>query len=271
MKKITIYPKNKYLKFLLKQFVYPFFAFILTFFVLSHVVLLKMQKLTDIGNISVYVSDDYTLYRDSITAYSKYGIQRLRNKGIETPLKVNLCFCETDREYVLRSLFVGSSTAAQSRAPMHYSTFRPFGRDTMVVQDTVECGSYIDQIISHELTHIYEYECLGIVKSITKLFFEAWKCEGFAEYMANSSSLRVPLGVRMFMEGRYSDDALNINEAFFTNYFVGRLRTDYLLGYKHVPEDEYWDTDYDVAKLDEEIRQALKSGDYQIFRQNDYE
>ena len=27
--------------------------------------------------------------------------------------------------------------------------------------------------------------------------------------------------------------------------------------------------DYDVAKLDEEIRQALKAGEYQIFRQND--
>lgn len=98
-----------------------------------------------------------------------------------------------------------------------------------------------------------------------------WKCEGFSDYVANNSTLRIPLGVRMFMEGRYSDEALNINEAFFTNYFVGRLRTDYLLGYKHVPEDEYWDTDYDVAKLDEEIRQALKAGEYQIFRQNDYE
>ena len=130
---------------------------------------------------------------------------------------------------------------------------------------------YVDQLISHEMSHIYQYERFGLFKCYYMSFFEMWKCEGFSDYVANNSTLRVPLGKRMFMEGRYSDDALGVSESFFTNYFVGRLRTDYLLGYKHVPEDEYWETDYDVEKLDEEIRQALKAGEYQIFRQNDYE
>ncbi len=116
--KLKIYPENKVLKFLLKQIVYPILAVILTFFVLSYAVLIKTEKISNNGNVSIYVSDNYTFDRDSIIAYVNYGIQRIKNKGIDTPLKVNLCFCETNLEYVLRSLVVGSSTGAQSRAPI---------------------------------------------------------------------------------------------------------------------------------------------------------
>ena len=74
-----------------------------------------------------------------------------------------------------------------------------------------------------------------------------------------------------FLEGKYSNESLEIYESFFVNYFVGRLRTDYLLNFKKIQEDEYWRTSYDVDKLDEEIRVVLRSGEYKIFRQNDYE
>lgn len=224
------------------------------------------------------MSDDYTFDRDSIVAYTKYGVERVRQKGIDTELDVNIVFCENELEYRLRNFFMNNGALAQNRYLVHQIVVAPFqkttdaaGKEDRDNNDTVYASSYIDQTISHELTHVYQNEKLGFLKTTWETFTSTWKIDGFAEYIANRSTLRVPLGKRMFMEGRYSDDALNISESFFTNYFVGRLRTDYLLEYKHVPEDEYWETDYDVAKLDEEIRQALKSGVYQIFRQNDYE
>ena len=40
-----------------------------------------------------------------------------------------------------------------------------------------------------------------------------------------------------------------------------------LLYHKGIPENEYWDTNYDTDKLDDEIREALQNGEYKAFEQ----
>ena len=76
-------------------------------------------------------------------------------------------------------------------------------------------------------------------------------------------------GIELFIEGDngYIEDVEGYIVERAILYFFGRLRTDYLLRHKGIPEDEYWDTNYDTDKLDDEIREALRSGEYRAFEQ----
>ena len=73
--------------------------------------------------------------------------------------------------------------------------------------------------------------------------------EGMAEYVANSSSLKVDIGMQMFENAVYENLDMDIQKDFFTDYFVGRLRSDYLLNYKNIPFEEFWSTNYDETVL----------------------
>ena len=86
--------------------------------------------------------------------------------------------------------------------------------------------------------------------------------EGFCDYFAGSSSFPIDKGLRIYL-GDDSYEYVTSNEIepeYF--YFVSRLRTDYLLGYKKISADDYWSTGYDENQLDEEIRTALKEKKY---------
>ena len=110
-------------------------------------------------------------------------------------------------------------------------------------------------IIIHELVHSYEYDKYGRSKD------EKWKSEGFAEFHSNPFYPDIYEFNDKFLQSIEDDTDIG----FF--YFLGRLRTDYLLRHKGIPEDEYWDTKYDTDKLDDEIREALQSGEYRAFEQ----
>ena len=278
--KFHIYPENIVLRLLLRYIVYPLLFAVIILYLLSYIVLLKTDKIVVIGNTTVYVSDneDFHFPSDSIAQYVRYGIDRLRGKGVDTDLDTRIIFCHNLCEYRLRNFFMQSYSFAETRWVLNRIMVAPLVRKEDVEaelerfkQDTVCSPYYVDEIISHELTHIYQREKLGDLCTLWCSLFEHWKIEGFADYKANHSILRVALGEKMFMEGRYSDKELDVEESFFENYFVGRLRTDYLLNYKNVSEEEYWKTHYDVKTLDEEIRTALRTGEYKIFKQSDYE
>lgn len=271
-----LYPENKYLKFVLKNIIYPLVILSIIFYLISYLMLLKTDKIAVLDNTSVYVSDGMTENRDSIVKYVQYGMEKTRRKGINTNLNVKIVFCQTSIEYRMRCLMFTKSIA-QTKDFMRRIIISPMSDSSKNEKDindnqtdTVYVPRYCDEIISHELTHIYQYEKFG-VRRYCQLFSEKWKIEGYADFIAGSSSLKTSLGERMFLEGKYSDESLEICESVFVNYFVGRLRTDYLLNFKRITEDEYWKTSYDVDKLDEEIRDALRCGEYKIFRQNDYE
>lgn len=277
--KIHFYPKNKYLRFVLKNIVYPIVIVSTIFYLISYLMLLKTDKIAVVDNTSVYVNDDMTENRDSIIKYVKCGIERVRKKGIETDLNAKIVFCRTAIEYNARCISLSVNAFARTRCFMHRVILSPIKKHISVNDrykpenqiDTIFAPRYYDEIISHELTHIYQYEKLSMIAFCHCSLFEKWKIEGYADYIGGASSMRIALGEKMFLEGKYSNESLEIYESFFVNYFVGRLRTDYLLNFKKIQEDEYWRTSYDVDKLDEEIRVVLRSGEYKIFRQNDYE
>ena len=124
--------------------------------------------------------------------------------------------------------------------------------------------------MAHELTHSYEWDKLGVIKSVYVALSQRWKIEGFADYVANHSVVNTYMAKEYFIkDNTLNNDLGKYWGGTYNRDFLGRLRTDYLLRHKGIPEDEYWDTKYDTEKLDDEIREAMRSGEYKMFGEDE--
>ena len=61
-------------------------------------------------------------------------------------------------------------------------------------------------------------------------------------------------------ENSINCDSKTWNNAYF--YFISRLRTDFLFNYKKINEEKFWKTDFNLEKLDNEIRECIKTNQY---------
>jgi hypothetical protein len=102
------------------------------------------------------------------------------------------------------------------------------------------------------------------------MIYENWKSEGFSDYVANSSSLNIEDGKRIFIENGEKQANIEAGEDIWKYvyfYFKSRLKVDYLLSYKKVPFDDFINTKFDEQKLENEIREALQKGLYTFNKQ----
>ena len=120
------------------------------------------------------------------------------------------------------------------------------------------------------ITYSYLREKLGFWKWEKTITDEPWKIDGYSAYTARYSVANTEISKDLFIKRKISDENITIPQGKWKkiyNMFRYRLRTDYLLRHKGIPEDEYWNTNYNTDKLDEEIREALRSGEYKAFEQ----
>lgn len=120
------------------------------------------------------------------------------------------------------------------------------------------------------ITYSYLREKLGFWKWEKTITDEPWKIDGYSAYTAGYSVANTEISKDLFIKRIISDENITIPQGKWKkiyNMFRYRLRTDYLLRYRGIPENEYWDTKYDTDKLDDEIREALQSGEYRAFEQ----
>lgn len=237
------------------------------------------EKVYEKNGVSVYWDSDYP---KSDTACLLPVLDRslalLREKGISCEKNINLVFYYYMEKYDSKVNSFGANSNAKActfsvgRISM-FSAVR-FCDDVFDGDDWIETYDFFSKnpassTIAHELCHIYEYEKLGAMKYCMCSLEEEWKIEGFADYVSEKSLLKVDKGIELFIEGDngYIEDVEGYIVERAILYFFGRLRTDYLLRHKGIPEDEYWDTNYDTDKLDDEIREALRSGEYKAFEQ----
>jgi len=132
--------------------------------------------------------------------------------------------------------------------------------------DNVDKRDYFVAVI----TYSYIREKLGFWKWKKTITYEPWKIKGYSAYTAGYSVANPEISKKLFLERKISDGNITVLQGLWKNIygmFRYRLRTDYLLRYKGIPEDEYWETEYDTDKLDDEIREALQSGEYRAFEQ----
>lgn len=118
----------------------------------------------------------------------------------------------------------------------------------------------IASVLAHEMTHVYQHRKMPL-----RAFKNDWKLEGQAEFVSNESSFDVDEGLRIFLvDGEEVENIMHGNKynAVGFSYFRCRLRTDYLIRYKGISYEDFFDTEYDLPTLDHEIRTSLIKGEY---------
>ena len=215
----------------------------------------KMMLISREEKLYVYASKSYG--RKEIVSMSrmvKQAIKELESKNISIQTETSLYFTNTFDEYEQMTL----TRSSQSRAlTLHGRNI--FFSPVELTDETlfIDGGDSALCVVLHELTHIYQYNNLIFHGK----FVDKWKIEGYADYIAEKSFLNLSEGSDLLIHNNGNEDDV------YYLYFIGRLRTDFLLRHKGIPEDEYWDTNYDTDKLDDEIREALRSGEYRAFEQ----
>ena len=280
---------NVFLKFLKKLFyiylgVNAFIGIAIGSYVFIRIQYYKWntEKVYEKNRISVYFDSDYPKSDTTcLLPVLDRSLALLREKGISCEKNINLVFYYYMEKYdsKVNSFGANSNAKACTFSVGRISLFSAvrFCDDVFDGDDWIEKYDFFSKnpassTIAHEICHIYEYEKLGFIKFCKCSVDEEWKIEGFADYVAEKSSLKEDKGIEHFIDGNngyvgdFGEYKCYIGDRPIL-YFLGRLRTDYLLRHKGIPEDEYWETKYDTDKLDDEIREALRSGEYKAFEQ----
>lgn len=211
--------------------------------------------------INIYISKSY-MKEEKDSVYIRHivdeAIQRLKGKNItESEWNINAYFYYTNDEWDRKSLYYMTDNHAKTHA---YLNFMMYCSASLVENKISNYGSIRDlsETMAHELTHVYEYKKLGFLKYLYNRVLCNWKIEGFSDYIAGRTNIKFSEEMNKF-ENNYPDSS-----TFYTDYFLGHLRTDYLIRHRGISEDEYWNTNYNIEKLDNEIRQAIKNNEYKF-------
>lgn len=209
--------------------------------------------------IEWYLPEDSETTKDELLAIANDVHNLLQDKGIETKdFNVNVIICGSAKEFLWKSLVWDDQTLGVTRWLLGNTTINKSSikNDKMDLND-----SKLSETIAHELCHIYLSKELSLLDFI---LLKAWKDEGFAEYISEHSSLDIEKGLSWFMTNNQAEIEKTDRDKILFFYFTSRLKTDFLLGYKKVSFEEFIDTNYDEEMLEEEIRNALKKGEYKF-------
>ena len=227
-------------------------------------------KIAEIQGISIYTADKNN--KQDIIHIIDTCLQQIKEKGIQHNFKETVIFCTDAKEYNRRTFFRGGGTLGKNFyftgiivcAPADFSINRQCPRDENLH------ARRLSDILVHELMHSYLYEKLGLVQFKKMTIFENWKSEGFSDYIANSSSLNIEDGKRIFIENGKEQADMEAGKDIWKYvyfYFKSRMKVDYLLSYKQMPFDDFINTKFDEQKLENEIREALQKGLYTFDKQ----
>lgn len=256
----------KTIQYWLKNFICPIiiaFAFVFLLFRGSYI---GTKTVFDKNNLIVHVNRNENVSDETILTIVEKCDSLMQAKGIDLKAKLHIVFCASRTEYNIKTFFRSRNTLAINRTFRSQIIFAPvdFKAGTVTAIHSSFSNRPIECVLAHELTHTYERQKLGIIKFAT---CESWKKEGFAEYVSENSSTNIETATNLFVNQKDYDDSLKVERKLWEGpfyYFKSRLKTDYLLKYKHISEDEFWDTKFDESMLENEIRSSITEQKYHL-------
>ena len=227
-------------------------------------------KIAEIQGISVYTADKEN--KQNMIHIIDTCMQQIKDHGIPHKFKETIVFCTDAKEYNRRTFFRGGGTLAKNIyfmriiicAPADFSINRQYPRHENLH------ARRLSDVLVHELMHSYLYKKLGLIHFKKMMISENWKSEGFSDYIANSSSLDIEEGKRIFIANDNEQKEIEAGKDIWKYvyfYFKSRLKVDYLLSYKKMPFDDFINTKFDEQELENEIRDALQKGLYTFDKQ----
>lgn len=258
--------KNKVINFIINK------VFLnITYNLMIAYILLKAYSFNQKRNTSIIIKENNIEWRasefdENERAYAINEFHNLMNyiskKNIDTLSlpQVSTIFCNNYNDFQKRLIFIDAYGYTALTNPItHIQLIKPTTFKKSLVLDSVEdstISASLKYILAHEFAHCIITDRLGYVKSLYCSFFHQWKCEGFCDYFAECSFLETSKGIDLFISNN-----LDLSNASHF-YFISRLKTHYLLEYKGLTFDEFFETDFDEDQLENEIRSALKNETY---------
>jgi hypothetical protein len=227
-------------------------------------------KIGTIDNLKVYTTTG-TVYKNDIAQILDSCIVLLRQNNIYTKSNGRIILCTSADQYSRKVFFIHRNSLGINQPLFRTIIMAPadFKNNRYSKSDERLINRSLSDAIVHEITHTYIHEKMGFFQHTKTRMFQNWKIEGFCEYVANSSSFDIEKGKRIFLgdiqlENEMLDSRL-MKITYF--YFKSRLRADFLLSYKGLTFDEFFNTKFDVNELEDEIRQKLLFGEFALNRQ----
>lgn len=249
--------KSKLIKYLKQSIVS---AVVLLIFVLVYPFACTIDKelVYEHNGIKVYADAD----KGDVKRVLDEAIAMLVSNGMDNEAGATVVFCNSRTEYSLKNLFIHAGSLASNRAELGLILFSPVDWKNGVVpaKNSHLNSRSLASIVAHELVHSNQLKMLGFIKYKIAQFTTNWKLEGEAEYVADSSSLPEDKGLELCLNKGEADSFVqdnNLKTEYF--YFLSHLRTNYLFDTKHIDRDSFWETDFDLEKLDKEIKSAIQT------------
>lgn len=265
--------KNKYLSFFVNKVLPTVLTVVVLVSLYKWWILRDTVKVADMGNVVVY-ADKNMRGMDSLAVVAAFGQadSMLLAKGCDLTDEVTIIIVKDRHSFRKRTAHLNSLALGVSLWP--FSTIMLMPPDFKTMKQPATEDGFIDRpaasVWAHELCHFWQRESRGWLTGLYDNWFNKWKSEGFADYVAGSSSFHVGQGKKIFIENAEEHDNLTTDEGIWGNtyfYFLSRLRTEYLMNEKGLSQQEFWNVDYDeeeLAVLDNEIRSALANGTFDI-------
>ncbi|MBQ3656308.1 MAG: hypothetical protein II956_05610 [Bacteroidales bacterium] len=223
-----------------------------------------MQK-KEYNNLTVYwhsesVKND-TIIDNLVKSISVF----FENKGFNLfETKQSIYLCKSDLEFCIKSITINKGVIGKNNCILKRLYIKSPDLEYGIVpaSDSTLNSRPLSSVIAHELMHSYQFNKLGF---IAFYFAPKWKIEGMADFLANTSSCKTKDALPLYVKGESYNNTIKCNKDIWDGtffYFLSRVRVDYLLSHKRISEDDFWNIKYDTDKLDEEIRGAIKRGDY---------
>lgn len=214
----------------------------------------------DANGIKWYISQNIDYTKEELQKIAGTVTLSLHKKGIETKdFDVTLVLCNSTQEFLWKALVWDDKNQGVTR---HLFEHTVINRSSIKENRMIDFdNSTLSDVIIHELCHIYLSKRLSKIKVF---LLETWKNEGYCEYVSEHSTLDIEKGLSWFMTNNQAEIEKTDRDKILFFYFTSRLKTDFLLGYKKVSFEEFIDTEYDEELLEEEIRNALKKGEYKF-------
>jgi len=262
--------KHKVLSYIVKNTL----LFILAYFVLTNLFIfystVDNTKIGTINNCVIYTND--ISCKEDIMRVMETCMMDLKEKNITVKSKIRIIFCTTPEQYNKKTLYLAKGSLGSNRTMINLILLAPADYKNNIQNKSDEnlINRKLSDAVMHEITHTYIKEQTSFFKNLYLQLFMKWKSEGFCDYIANSSSLNISDGKRIFIENGEEQKQIQATKDiwYYTYfYFTSRLKADYLFSYKKISFDEFFSTKFDETALENEIREKLLSGEYVFNKQ----
>jgi hypothetical protein len=227
---------------------YAFFSIVLAYVLLLVFPQVLFGHQVSSGNLTVYSREP--LDQNMNTVLDRVQ-QRLAASPINNPdVKPKIFLTNSFRFYSTLSLYIGGNSFGKGFAALNTNNI--FINKSDIANDLVFRATRdynersLSGVIAHEVTHLLIRKKYGYWRNLT---MPAWKKEGYAEYIAGSSTLDYEAGVRMWKANPRNDAGYQ--------YFKYYMLVKYLLEHDKVSVDDLFNRDFDTQVLAEHVLKIL--------------